>query len=63
VFSFILGALAGGMLINLVSSAIAESFNERIIYALIVVAGLIMILIVGNWLRARRHANGNQSDK
>jgi uncharacterized membrane protein YuzA (DUF378 family) len=63
VFSFILGVLAGGMLINLVSSAITGSFNKRIIYALIVVAGLIMLLIVSNWLGVRRHANGNQSDK
>jgi hypothetical protein len=54
VFSFVLGGLAGGMLINLVSSAITGSLNERVVYAAGVVAGLIALLVVGNWLRARR---------
>jgi cobalamin biosynthesis protein CobD/CbiB len=53
VFSFVLGGLAGGMLINLVSSAITGSLNERLVYAASAVAGLIALLVAGNWLRAR----------
>ncbi len=60
VFSFLLGGLAGGMLINLVSSAITGSLNKRVVYAASVVAGLITLLVVGNWLRAR-HAMRTES--
>lgn len=64
VFSFVLGGLAGGMLINLGSSAITGSLNERVVYAVSAVAGLIALLVAGNWLRARHAVRwGNSPTK
>ncbi len=52
VFSLLVGGLAGGMLINLVSSAVTDTVSTRIAYAVGGIAILITLLVLGNWLGA-----------
>jgi hypothetical protein len=62
IFSLIVGGLAGGMLINLISAGITGTLNNRTWYAIGVVAMLALIIVIGNWWLIRHKANSQAAE-
>ncbi|WP_147460018.1 hypothetical protein [Actinokineospora cianjurensis] len=55
-FGILLGGLAGGGLVNLVTTAITNAFSATILVSLGVIAVASVALVLGNWIQAMRAA-------